>query len=114
APTPAADSIGCSGQMPVSITPTTTLDPAALGPPSEGQTFVAPMNSVLSSCGCSSVSCCTAATPGTFSRSATEFAGTAAAPPPQAVCSACPIVALGTAASTAALISLDSLPVWAS
>ena len=47
-----------------------------LEPPSDGQTAVAPMKSVLSSSGCLSESFCTAATPSTLSRSATLFAGT--------------------------------------
>ena len=53
-------SIGCSGQTPVSMTPTTTLLPALAEPPSVGQTLVAPMNAVLSSSGWLSVSFWTA------------------------------------------------------
>ena len=43
--------------------------PALAEPPSDGQTVVAPMNDVLSSCGWLSVSSWTAATPGTLSSS---------------------------------------------
>ncbi len=75
-------SIGCSGQTPVSMTPTMTFEPAFAEPPSDGQTVVAPMNDVLSSSGCFSVSFCTAATPGTLSSAAIWFAGTLAATPP--------------------------------
>src|SRR5581483_2797661 len=35
---------GCSGQMPVSITPTTTPEAALSCPPSDGHTFAAPVN----------------------------------------------------------------------
>src|SRR3954469_21777884 len=66
APREPAASIGCSGQTPVSISPTITFEPAVDEPPSEGQTAVAPMNDVLSSSGWLRASCCTAATPGTL------------------------------------------------
>ena len=73
---------GLSGQTPVSITPTTTFEPALSCPPSVGQTLVAPRKLVLSSCGWLSVSFCTARTPGTASSLAILFAGTRAATPP--------------------------------
>ena len=79
---PVGDSIGFSGQTPVSITPTMTFEPALLEPPRDGQTALAPMKSVLSSCGWLSVSCCTAATPATLRMAPTEFAGTFAETPP--------------------------------
>src|SRR3954447_23548375 len=69
ADTPVGESIGCSGQRPVSMTPTVTLDPALVEPPSDGHTAVAPMKSVLSSCGCWRESRWTATTPLTLSRS---------------------------------------------
>src|SRR5581483_1139960 len=74
--------IGFSGQTPVSITPTTTLLPAVVEPPIVGQTFVAPMNDVLSSSGCCSESFWTATTPDTFSSELIELAGTWASTPP--------------------------------
>ncbi len=55
---------GCSGQMPVSSTPTVTPLPALTEPPTDGQTSVAPMNfGVASVAGCWTSSCWTAATP---------------------------------------------------
>jgi len=62
--------------------PTTTLVPALTWPPRVGQTAAAPMNDVLSSRGCSSVSSWTATTPGVLRRSAILFAGSVAATPP--------------------------------
>ena len=66
------------------MTPRITLLPALAEPPSDGQTVVAPMNEVLSSSGCSSVSSCTATTPSVPSRLAIWFAGTLASTPPKA------------------------------
>ena len=101
---PAADIIGCSGQMPVSIIPMTTFEPALLEPPSVGHTFVAPMKLVLSSSGWLSESFWTATTPGCESSSAILFAGTRAATPPYATVSSWPIFALGTARLMPAVI----------
>src|SRR5262249_19152874 len=58
---------GFSGQMPVSRTPTTTPLPAFGPPPREFQALVAPMKFSSSyASGFSSVSFCTATTPGTL------------------------------------------------
>ena len=84
APSAPGASIGCSGQTPVSMSPTMTLLPAFAEPPRVGQTVVAPMNDVLSSSGCSSVSSWTAAMPSVLSRAPIWFAGTTASTPPNA------------------------------
>ena len=101
---PAGDIIGCSGQMPVSIMPMTTFEPAWPEPPSAGHTLVAPMKLVLSSSGWLSASLCTATTPGCASSLPILFAGTRAAMPPYATVSSWPIFALGTARLMPAVI----------
>ncbi len=74
---------GCSGQMPLSSTPTVTVSAAWMAPPIDGQTSVAPMNcGVASVCGCSGVSGWTATTPSTASSASISLAGRLAATPP--------------------------------
>jgi hypothetical protein len=79
---PLSASIGCSGQTPVSITPTLTFSAAWMLPPSDGQTACAPINVVLSSSGRRRASRWTASTPRTRRSFAIWLAGTRAATPP--------------------------------
>src|SRR4029079_15621211 len=101
---------GLSGQMPVSITPTTTLLPALSCPPSVGQTFVAPMKLVLSSSGWLTASRWTATTPRTERSFAILFAGTRAATPPETVEDPVASFARGMARLSDALMPLALVP----
>jgi hypothetical protein len=81
--TPRSAKEGCSGQAPVSITPTITPSPALAAPPSCWYRTGAPMNWGLESVrGLRAVSFWTAATPGRRSRSATLLPASFSATPP--------------------------------